>query len=107
MVISPQLRRSQREPEDQKPLPFEMLRDEGNRVADKYNLAFKVTGEVQQVYLKMGLDLDKINGDWSLPMPARFVIDRTGTIRAMDVDPDYSRRPEPAQTLEVLRTLRR
>jgi peroxiredoxin len=40
-------------------------------------------------------------------MPARFVIDRTGTIRAAQSDPDYTRRPEPADTLEALRALSR
>jgi hypothetical protein len=34
------------------------------------------------------------------------VIDRAGVIRAVDADPDYTRRPEPAETIEVLRSLR-
>jgi peroxiredoxin len=38
-------------------------------------------------------------------MPARFVIDREGIIRAVDADPDYTRRPEPAQTVVVLKRL--
>jgi peroxiredoxin len=38
-------------------------------------------------------------------MPARFVIDRAGIIRAADVDPDYTVRPEPEATVAVLKTL--
>jgi peroxiredoxin len=38
-------------------------------------------------------------------MPARYVIDRDGVIRDAQVDPDYTRRPEPAATLAVLRAL--
>jgi hypothetical protein len=38
-------------------------------------------------------------------MPARYVVDRTGTIRAADVDPDYTRRTEPAETVAALRAL--
>jgi hypothetical protein len=34
------------------------------------------------------------------------VIDREGVIRAVDADPDYTRRPEPAATVAVLRDLR-
>jgi hypothetical protein len=34
------------------------------------------------------------------------VVDGGGTIRAVDADPDYTRRPEPAQTVDVLRQLR-
>ncbi len=47
----------------------------------------------------------KGNGTWRLPIPARFVIDRTGIIRAADADPNYTRRPAPAKTIEVLRAL--
>jgi hypothetical protein len=54
-----------------------------------------------------GIDLAKTNGDdsWTLPMPARHVIDRDGVIRDAQVDPDYTRRPEPSETLAVLRAL--
>jgi peroxiredoxin len=38
-------------------------------------------------------------------MPARYVIDREGVVRSASVHPDYSRRPEPAETIEVLRAL--
>jgi hypothetical protein len=34
------------------------------------------------------------------------VIDRTGIIRAADADPDYTRRPEPAETVKALARLR-
>ena len=59
------------------------------------------------MYRGFGLDLEKANGAWTLPMPARFVIDRAGIIRAADVDPDYTRRTEPAETVAVLRALPR
>ena len=108
-MISPQVQRISREPEDQKPLPYTLLRDHGNQVVSKYGLTFALPDDLKQVYQKFGIDLAKANGDesWTLPMPARFVIDRLGTIRAADVDPDYTRRPEPAKTVEVLRSLGR
>ena len=89
-------------------MPFEILRDHGNLVAEKYGLVFTLPEDLRAIYLKFGIDLTKGNGDgtWRLPIPARFVIDRTGVIRAADADPDYTRRPEPAQTVEVLKTLR-
>jgi len=40
-----------------------------------------------------------------LPMPARYIIDKAGTIRAADVNADYTIRPEPSETLRQLRTL--
>jgi peroxiredoxin len=85
-----------------------MLRDHGNRVAASYGLVFTLSDDLRAIYLKFGIDLAKGNGDgtWRLPIPARFVIDRGGIIRAADADPDYTRRPEPAGTVEVLKTLR-
>jgi peroxiredoxin len=51
--------------------------------------------------------LAKRNGDpsWQLPMPARFVIDRNGVIRYAQSDPDYTVRPEPEETVAILKTL--
>lgn len=65
--------------------------------------------DLREIYLKFGIDLPKANGDdsWTLPMPARFVVDGGGTIRFADVDPDYTRRSEPVRTIEVLKTLQR
>lgn len=40
-------------------------------------------------------------------MPARFVIDRAGIIRQADVDPDYTHRTEPDETVRILRSLPR
>ena len=107
-VISPQVARTPRETEEPKPLSFELLRDLGNRVAEAYGLAFALPDDLREIYVKFGIDLAKGNGDgtWRLPMPARFVIDRGGIVRAVDADPDYTRRPEPARTVEILKGLR-
>ncbi len=100
--------RTPRETEEPKPLPFESLRDFGNQVAEAYGLAFTLPDDLREIYLKFGIDLAKGNGDgtWRLPIPARFVIDRRGVIRAVDADPDYTRRSEPARTVEILEGLR-
>jgi peroxiredoxin len=84
-----------------------MLRDHGNQVSTKYGLVFTLPEDLRAIYLKFGIDLAAGNGDgtWRLPIPARFVIDRSGTIRSAEADPDYTRRPEPTDTIEVLKRL--
>jgi len=59
---------------------------------------------LQEIYRGFPLDLPKFNGDnsWTLPIPARFVIDSRGVIRAAQSDPDYTTRPEPSDTLEAV-----
>ena len=89
-------------------MPFQMLRDFGNVVAEAYGLAFTLPEDLRTIYVTLGIDLAKGNGDgtWRLPVPGRFVIDRAGVIRSVDADPDYTRRPEPAATVEILEKLR-
>jgi hypothetical protein len=50
--------------------------------------------------------IERFNGDssWTLPMPARYVIAADETILYAEVNPDYTRRPEPSDMLPVLRT---
>ena len=100
--------RTPRETEEPKPLPFELLRDFGNRAAEAYGLVFTLPDDLRELYVKFGIDLAKGNGDgtWRLPVPARFVVDGQGIIRAVDADPDYTRRSEPARTVEILEGLR-
>ena len=85
----------------------ELLRDEGNACADQLGLRFTLPDDLRQVYLQFGIDLAVANGEssWTLPLPARFVIDREGVIRSAAVHPDYTRRPEPADTLAALHAL--
>jgi len=106
VAISPQLPEHNRELIKHRQLTFDVLSDRGNDVAAKFGLRFELPQYLRDVYRTFPLDLEKFNGDasWTLPIPARFIIDREGIIRA-DADPDYTTRPEPDDTLRALRTL--
>ena len=80
---------------------FEMLSDPGNDYVARLGLRFQVPDDLKEVYLSLGIDLEASSGspDWTLPVPARIVVDRTGIVRAADIDPDYTRRPEPEKTV--------
>ena len=51
--------------------------------------------------------LQRHNGDdsWTLAMPGRFIVDSSAVVRAVSVDPDYTKRPEPETVLEELEAL--
>ncbi len=108
VAVSPQLPEHSREVVEKHRLTFEILRDQGNGVAQMFGLVFKLPDDLRQVYQRFGIDLPAVNGDdsWTLPMSARFVADPAGIIRAAAVDPDYTRRPDPAETIAVLHALR-
>jgi peroxiredoxin len=76
-------------------------------VAARFGLRFTLPAYLREVYATFPLDLALYNGDasWTLPMPARFVIERDGIIRYAESDPDYTTRPEPEDTLAALRLL--
>lgn len=38
-------------------------------------------------------------------MPARYIVDGGGVVRYARVEPDYTHRPEPDETLEALRRI--
>ena len=109
MAISPQRPEHSRELIERRRLTFEILADRGNEVAARFGLRFTVPDYLQRIYRTFPLDLERFNWDasWTLPMPGRFVIDQQGIIRSAEVDPDYTTRPEPAETLEALRRLQR
>ena len=107
VAISPQLPEHNRELIRTRHLTFEILTDRSNEVANRFGLRFALPDDLHKLYLTFPLDLEKFNGDasWTLPIPARFVIDQQGVIRHAESDPDYTTRPEPEDTLAALRTL--
>ncbi len=70
-------------------------------------MRFALPQYLRDLYATFPLDLATFNGDasWTLPIPARFVIDREGIVRSTEADPDYTTRPEPAETITALRQL--
>ncbi len=85
-----------------------MLSDPGNAWTRKLSLVFSLPDNLRDIYQGFGIDLPAYNGDdsWELPVPARIIVDGSGIIRGIDADPDYTRRPEPDATLEILRGMR-
>lgn len=88
-------------------LTYPIVQDAGLAIARSFGLVFTLPDDLEALYQSFGIDLPKYTGhpQWELPMPARYVVDRSGIVRSAEVDPDYTVRPEPAATLEVVRSL--
>jgi peroxiredoxin len=108
VAISPQTAPNRRKSERENALSFPILSDHGNAVAHKFGLRFRLPDDLIAVYKGFGNDLTIGNGEgsWTLPMPARYVIGTDGILAYAEVNPDYTRRPDPAELLPVLRRLR-
>ena len=107
VVLSPQRPEFTKPGAERQKLTFPILTDHDNKVGEAYGLAFRLPDDLIAVYQENGIDLAKFNGDtsWRLSMPARIVIGRDGIVASAEADPDYTRRPEPGETLAVLRAL--
>ncbi len=104
VAISPQSAVNSRKSVRQNGLDFPILSDQRNDVAAAFGLRFELPDYLIELYKGFGNDLPAINGDdsWTLPMPARFVVGQDGIILYAEVNPDYTRRPDPQDMLPVL-----
>lgn len=90
-------------------LTFDLLTDKGNKVAEQFGLVYKMPDYLREIFLEVfNTDLERFNGDdsWTLPIPARFIIDQDAAILSVEADPDYTVRPEPERIVELLRNMK-
>lgn len=85
-------------------LDFELLSDVGHAAADAYGLTFELPSAARETLSGLGIDVGTRNGngEWSVPVTATFGIGGDGHIIFADCGPDYRRRAEPGEVLEVL-----
>ncbi|MFG0252357.1 MAG: redoxin domain-containing protein [Phycisphaerales bacterium JB038] len=88
-------------------LNFLIFSDPEFGAADAFEVTHAVEGSTKSTLLGYGVDLAEWNasGDWRLPAPGTFVIDRAGVIRYKHADWDYTKRADPAEVIEVVRGL--
>ena len=107
VAVSPQTPDGSLTMEEKNELTFPVLSDVGNVVSRRYGLVYEVDRHTRDRYELGGIRLDSINGTdaWELPVPATYVIDRSGTIRFAFVEADYTQRASARQELDALRQL--
>jgi peroxiredoxin len=108
VALSPQLPHYSEELVKERRLKFPVLGDAGNTTARAFGIAYSLPSILRRVYQDtFKINLATFNGDdsWTLPMPARFIIDQHGMIQAADVQLDHTFRPEPGSAIEVLQRL--
>jgi len=104
VAVSPELPDHSLTTAEKNDLAFPVLSDVGGALASALGIRFALSDAVRPFYEKAGHALPERNGDgsWALPMPATFVVERGGTIRAAFVEPDYRRRTDPRAALDAL-----
>lgn len=109
IAVSQQTAANSRKAQRTNKLGFPIVGDKDGELAAKFGIRWHLPDDVQAVHKQLGADLVAFNGEdsWTLPMPARYVIGQDGVIAYAEVNPDYTRRPEPSDVFAVLDQLNR
>ena len=107
VVLTPELERYTHALHKKLNLSFDILTDLHLKTAEQFRLVFPLPDYLRDLYKSFGSTLDRFHdeSEYRLPMPARYVVDKQGIIRAADVNADYTIRPEPSETVSHLQKL--
>ncbi len=83
---------------------FKFLWDENNALAKRLGIAFAVDENVRITYQNLNLDLNLVNGEWILPVPATYIVNN-GIVLKSFLDADYMKRQDPADLLAAIRAV--
>ena len=79
---------------------FSILQDAANKIMKDYDVLYTADDNTMAALKQYGIDLDKSSGnqDHDLPVPATYIIDRSGKISYVYFNKDYKQRV-PVKTL--------
>jgi peroxiredoxin len=88
-------------------LGFPLLLDPNNLLGKQFRIVHKLPDALKEVYLGFGIDLERFNGNTEdeLPLAGRYIVAQDGTIIDATLYPDHTQRPEPEETLKLLKQL--
>lgn len=106
--VSPDNKESSKDNVTKNAIPFPILSDADVAAAKAFGLAFRVDDETVKKYQGFGIDLEKASGQKHhvLPVPAVFIVDRSGKIAFAHSDPDYRQRLDVERIVSELRKLK-
>jgi peroxiredoxin len=104
IAISPQTPEATLGTVERQNLTFDVLSDQGNRVARQFGLVYQLDDEMRQVQRELGIDLRLYNhnNSYELPLAATYVIDPSGRITYAHITTDFTRRADPDDILAAL-----
>ena len=104
VAVGPQTERQNDFMVDHHGLPFPVLSDPGNKVAEQFGLVYTIPDYHRAYYKSILVNIPYVNGDesWRLPLPASYVIGRDRKILFAEAHADFRVRPEPEEAITVV-----
>jgi len=109
IAVSPQSTDASLSTKEKNELTFEVLSDRNNTVAKDYGLVFSLAEELRPIYLSFGINIPVSNDEesYEIPMPATYVINKNKEIIFSFIDEDYTKRCEPQEIVDILKSLQK
>ncbi|POH64523.1 MULTISPECIES: peroxiredoxin-like family protein [Cryobacterium] len=106
IALSPQAPDGSLTMQEKNDLSFPVLSDPANQIARQLGILNVLTAEETDAATAVGLDFESVNADGTavLSMPATVLVAADGTIKWIDVHPDYTTRTEPSEILDAVHT---
>ena len=106
IAISPELPQYTQKTANKMEHPYSIISG-GTPIMQQYGLDFQLDKKTKTKYKMFGINVAKHNGndDYTLPVPATYVIDKNGTIVYKHFDENYKVRAEVDDILTALREL--
>ena len=88
-------------------LAFPLLSDPDHNFLEQLGVVHSLPADLIEIYRSFGIDLERFNGDklWRLPLPGRILIASDGVVQNVELTVDHTERPDPAETLELLKKM--
>ena len=103
VAVGPQVERQSDFMAGQHGLPFSVLSDPGNKLAEQFGLVYTVPDYHRGYYRSIMVNIPFVNGDgsWRLPLPATYVIGKDRKVLFAEAHADFRVRPEPDEALRA------
>jgi peroxiredoxin len=102
VAITPETDESINKAIDKTKATFSVIYDKDRSIMKNWKVAYSMSDDMKTKYKGYGLDLEKQQGDWMLPVPATYVVGKDGKIEYVHFDENYQKRAEVADILKVL-----
>jgi peroxiredoxin len=88
-------------------LSFDLLTDAGMAYGAELGVSFTAPQAVKELLVSLNVDIPVRHGNphWRLPVPATYVVDRSGRICYAYVDEDFTNRAEPEDVIAAVRVV--
>ena len=105
VLITPELQRHTKRHKADAKATFPILTDLDSGYALALHLAIRIDDEKRTAMTQAGWDISEFQGNdnWTLPIPATFIVGQDGIIKSRFVDPDYRKRMDLQKLLAALR----